>query len=183
MSILIIALAPVIIIAFYIYYRDKYEKEPFGMLFKSLLLGAVIALPAGLIELALTPLLNYFPVICRAFIDNIFVVAFTEEVFKYAAVLLLIWRNKFFNERFDGIVYATFVSLGFAALENIFYVADSGAGVGILRAFLAVPGHALWGIFMGYQLGLAKFVPAERPKRLLLAFIIPFIGHGIYDFF
>lgn len=74
------------------------------------------------------------------------------------------------------------MSLGFAALENIFYVADNGAGVGILRAILSVPGHALWGIFMGYQLGLAKFVPAERPKRLLLAFIIPFIGHGIYDF-
>ena len=180
MSILIIALAPVIIIAFYIYYRDKYEKEPLGMLVKGLLLGAVIVLPIVLIEFGLKSFENQlpFPTFYEAFV----VAAFTEELFKYAAVLLLIWKNKNFNERFDGIVYATFVSLGFAALENILYVLDKGAGIGIGRAFLSVPGHALFGIFMGYQLGLAKFVPTERPKRLLLAFFIPFICHGIYDY-
>ena len=180
MSILIIALAPVIIIAFYIYYRDKYEKEPLGMLVKGLLLGAVIVLPIVLIEFGLKSFENQlpFPTFYEAFV----VAAFTEELFKYAAVLLLIWKNKNFNERFDGIVYASFVSLGFAAIENILYVAENGAGVGLLRAFTSVPMHALTGIFMGYQLGRAKFVPEERQKRLLLAFFIPFLLHGIYDY-
>ena len=179
---LLIALAPVVIIAFYIYFRDKYEKEPFWMLVKSLLLGVVIVIPVGFVEIALGHLPNYLPVSFPVFYESFVVAGFTEELFKYAAVLLLIWKNKNFNERFDGIVYATFVSLGFAALENILYVLDKGAGIGIGRAFLSVPGHALFGIFMGYQLGLAKFVPTERPKRLLLAFFIPFICHGIYDY-
>jgi len=180
MSILIIALAPVIIIAFYIYYRDKYEKEPFGMLVKGLLLGAVIVLPIVLIEFGLKSFENQlpFPTFYEAFV----VAGFTEELFKYAAVLFLIWGNKNFNERFDGIVYASFVSLGFAAVENILYVAENGTGVGLLRAFTSVPMHALTGIFMGYQLGRAKFVPEERQKRLLLAFFIPFLLHGIYDY-
>ena len=182
MYLFIIALAPVIIIAFYIYFRDKYEKEPFWMLFKSLLLGAVICIPVYFVETALSHFPNYLPVSFPVFYEAFVVYGFTEELFKYAAVLLLIWKNKNFNERFDGIVYATFVSLGFAALENILYVQQYGAGVGLARALLSVPGHALWGIFMGYQLGRAKFVPAERQKALLLAFFIPFVCHGIFDY-
>jgi len=152
------------------------------MLVKSLLFGAVICIPVVAIEYLLKSLPNYLPASFPVFYEAFVVYGFTEELFKYAAVLLLIWKNKNFNERFDGIVYATFVSLGFAALENILYVQEYGAGVGLARALLSVPGHALFGIFMGYQLGLAKFVPAERKKRLLLAFFIPFICHGIYDY-
>jgi RsiW-degrading membrane proteinase PrsW (M82 family) len=110
------------------------------------------------------------------------VAAFTEELFKLLALYLLIWRNRHFNEKFDGIVYATFISLGFAGVENILYVTDGGMTVGITRAFTAVPAHALFGIVMGYQFGLAKFYPKERSWRLLLALVIPIMLHGIYDF-
>lgn len=182
MHLLIIALAPVLIIAFYIYFRDKYEKEPLGLLIKSLLAGVIIFLPVYLIESFLTLFLNYIPESWHAFYNAFIVAGFTEEPLKYAAVLLLVWKNSNFNEQFDGIVYASFVSLGFAGIENILYVAGEGAGVGLLRAFTAVPMHALAGIFMGYQLGLAKFVPEERQKRLLLAFFIPILFHGTYNF-
>ena len=152
------------------------------MLVKSLLLGAVICIPVVAIEFLLKSFPNFLPVSFPVFYEAFVVYGFTEELFKYAAILLLIWKNKNFNEPFDGIVYATFVSLGFAGIENILYVQEYGAGVGLARAFLSVPGHALWGILMGYQLGLAKFVPEERKKRLLLAFFIPFICHGIFDY-
>lgn len=182
MYLLIIALAPVLIIASYIYFRDKYEKEPLWMLIKSLLLGVIIVLPVILIELFLSMFINLFPVSLHAFYNAFIVAGFTEELFKFLAVLLLIWKNKNFNEKFDGIVYAAFVSLGFAGIENIMYVYQEGAGVGIMRAITAVPLHALVGIFMGYQLGIAKFSPAERSQRIWLAFLIPFLFHGIYDF-
>lgn len=182
MHLLIIALAPVLIIACYIYFRDKYEKEPLGMLFKSLLAGVIIFLPVYLIESFLTLFLDYLPESWHAFYTAFIVAGFTEESLKFAAVLLLVWKNSNFNEQFDGIVYASFVSLGFAGIENILFVVGEGAGVGLLRAFTSVPMHALTGIFMGYQLGQAKFMQEERQKRFLLALLIPILFHGTYNF-
>ncbi len=67
-------------------------------------------------------------------------------------------------------------------VENILYVTDGGMGVGITRAFTAIPAHALFGVLMGYQFGLARFYPKERAWRLFLALCIPILLHGIYDF-
>ena len=54
------------------------------------------------------------------------------------------------------IKYCIFVSLGFAALENILYVVNFGTGVSIGRAIFAIPGHTTFGVFMGYYLSRAK---------------------------
>ncbi len=183
MKLIFLALAPVFIIAFYIYFRDKYEKEPFSLLFRSLLIGIGITLPIILVE-------NFFEHFnyslhglayagYRAFITA----GLTEELFKYLAFLLIIWRSRHFNEKFDGIVYAVFISLGFAGVENIFYVLEHGYKIGLVRAVTAVPAHALFGIVMGYRFGLARFYPEERRKQLFLAFLLPFLLHGFYDFF
>jgi RsiW-degrading membrane proteinase PrsW (M82 family) len=110
------------------------------------------------------------------------VAAFTEEVFKFTAVMILFWNNRAFNEKFDGIVYAGFISLGFAGIENVLYVLEGGTQVGLLRAFTAVPAHALFGIIMGYRVGLAKFYPKEKWHHLLFALAIPVLLHGVYDF-
>jgi len=182
-KLIFLALAPVFIIAFYIYFRDKYEKEPFSLLFRSLLIGIGITLPIILVE-------NFFEHFnyslhglvyagYRAFITA----GLTEELFKYLAFLLIIWKSRHFNEKFDGIVYAVFISLGFAAVENIFYVLEHGYKIGLVRAVTAVPAHALFGIVMGYRFGLARFYPEERRKQLFLAFFLPFVLHGFYDFF
>ncbi len=114
---------------------------------------------------------------------NAFLVAgFTEELFKFLALYLLIWKNPNFNEKFDGIVYAVFISLGFAAIENIMYVSSGGAGVALTRAVTAVPAHALFGITMGYFFGIAHMDPARRNAYLARAFAVPFVLHGAYDF-
>lgn len=187
MTLLIIAAAPVLIILFYIYFRDKYEKEPIGKLLLSILLGAIIVLPIIYIEEGLEAIweptnqaLN--EKLISAFYESFAVASFTEELFKYLVFILIIWRSKNFNEKFDGIVYAVFISLGFALVENVLYVLGSGAGVGVLRALTAVPGHALFGIAMGYYFGLAKFSPSRKGILLSYAFLMPFILHGIYDF-
>jgi RsiW-degrading membrane proteinase PrsW (M82 family) len=177
-----LALAPVFIIAFYIYFRDKYEKEPLGMLLISLGAGAFITLPVIYAE----EFMSFF----GRGLDGIFsgawkafmVAAFCEEAFKFAALFIIIWRSKAFNEKFDGIVYATFISLGFAAVENVLYVLDSGIHTGLARAITAVPAHALFGVTMGYFFGMAKFYPAKRKRCLRWSFLLPFILHGFYDF-
>ncbi len=181
MNLLVISLAPVLIIIIYVYYRDKYEKEPWKMLLRALLLGSLITLPVIFLERALLVFLPAGQMQSAAY--NAFVVAsLSEEGFKYLAFILFIWGNRNFNEKFDGIVYAVFISLGFAAVENVLYVLNAGAELGLSRALTAVPAHALFGVTMGYYLGLAKFFPKPRAWYLLLAFIYPWMFHAFYDF-
>lgn len=182
MKILIISLTPVVLVALYIYLKDKYEREPIGLLLRALLAGAVITLPIIFIEQFFMIFSGQLSHYMGAGYDAFVVAAFTEELLKYLAFIVIIWRNKNFNEKFDGIVYASFISLGFAGVENILYVINYGSNVALIRAFTAVPAHALFGISMGYHLGLAKFLPNSRKKHLLMALLLPILLHGIYDF-
>jgi RsiW-degrading membrane proteinase PrsW (M82 family) len=187
MTIIGISLAPVILLIMYIYYRDKYEKEPKKMLAKAIIFGALSVIPIILVE---TWISGYWEgkydypsnKLSTAAYNAFAVAAFTEELFKYLVFIIFIWKNKNFNERFDGIVYAAFISLGFAAVENILYVIGNGIGTGIIRAFTAVPAHAMFGIAMGFYFGKAKFSSSNPSLHLSLALIIPILLHGIYDF-
>ncbi len=181
-NLLFISLGPVLIIAFYIYSRDKYEKEPLSVLLKALFAGVVIVLPVVLIE----KLLDSFSVetegLSSAAYTAFIVAGFTEEGMKFLAFYFFFWNNRNFNEKFDGIVYAVYIALGFAGIENILYVFTGGYGVGIVRALTAVPAHALFGVVMGFYFGLARFNPRRKPIYLILAFLLPFLFHGLYDF-
>jgi len=184
MYLLLLALAPAILIMIYVYFRDKYEKEPVKLILKGILLGAVIIFPVGLIENFLTGFGQNLDKLPKAAWDGFVVAGATEEAFKFLAVFILIWRNRNFNEKFDGVVYAVSVSLGFAAIENLFYVFSNSNSmqVGLIRAFTAVPGHTIFGVVMGFYLGLARFAASERRKWLLRAFLVPWLLHGMYDF-
>jgi RsiW-degrading membrane proteinase PrsW (M82 family) len=183
MYLLLLALAPAVILMIYVYFREKYEKEPVGLILKGIVLGAIVIFPVGLIENYISQFGVGLEKIPKAAYDGFIVAGATEEVFKYLVVFILIWRNRNFNEKFDGIVYAVSVSLGFAAIENLFYVfSHNSLQVGMLRAFTAVPGHAIFGIAMGFYLGLARFSKIGRLKWMMLAFVVPWLLHGIYDF-
>jgi len=180
---LLLALAPAILLMMYVYFRDKYEKEPIGLILKGILLGAIIIFPAGLVENIISAYGQHLNRIPKAAFDGFIIAGATEEAFKYLMVIMLIWRNRNFNEKFDGIVYAVSVAIGFAAIENLFYVfSKNSLQVGVLRAFTAVPGHTIFGIVMGYYLGLARFSRLYRIKWLFMAFTVPWLLHGIYDF-
>jgi protease PrsW len=179
---IVLALAPVFIIAFYIYFRDKYEKEPWSILLLALLSGVLIVLPVSLLEEFMAFIGSWASGIFKSFWNAFFVASFSEEGLKLIALTLLIWKSKDFNEKFDGIVYASFISLGFAGIENVMYVFKSGVNVGIIRAITAVPAHAIFGISMGFFFAQAKFYPAKRKKYLWYSFLLPFFLHGLYDF-
>ena len=182
MNLLILSLAPVFVIAGYIYFRDKYEKEPLKLLVLALIAGALTVIPIVFLEQFLDSFTGYFPGLMAAVWKAFAVAGFSEELFKYVALYLLIWKSPEFNEKFDGIVYAVFVSLGFAAIENILYVTGNGFSTGISRAITAVPAHAIFGVTMGFYFGMAKFFEKERPLLKLKALFYPILLHGIYDF-
>ena len=182
---LLLAIAPVFIIILYIYFKDKYEKEPKRFLFYNFLLGAIVSIVITTIlyyvfDIVL-PLPNNTSVF-QQFIKAFFVVGLTEEFSKYIIVRYYAQTNKEFNEPFDGIVYAVMVSMGFAATENIFYVLEGGYQTALLRAFTAVPAHATFGILMGFYMGKAKF-SKNRIGLNLIGLFAAIIFHGAYDFF
>ena len=184
-QLIIMALAPIATIVAYIYFKDKYEKEPTKLLVISFLLGAIVSVIITTIFYiffnSFLPLEDKLSV-WEQFKQAFFVVGFSEELSKYLIVLLFAQRHKEFNEPFDGIVYAVMVSMGFAATENIMYVLQHGASTALLRAFTAVPAHATFGILMGYFMGMAKF----KPNKLFLnlcGLLLAIVFHGAYDFF
>ena len=185
MDLLFLAIAPVIIIILYIYFKDKFEKEPISFLFKNFLLGAtasilITALLGGFAS-KIIPLTDETSIL-QQFLKAFIVVAFVEEFSKYIIVRFYSQRSKEYNEPFDGIVYAVMVSMGFAALENVLYVFQYGVSTGITRAFTAVPAHATFAILMGYFMGKAKF--SKNKKMLNLAgLLLATLFHGAYDFF
>jgi RsiW-degrading membrane proteinase PrsW (M82 family) len=182
MAILLASLAPVFIILFYIYFRDKYEKEPLRMLVKALLAGVLVILPVIFVEQWLSALSPFSGKVGAAAWHAFVVAGTTEEVFKYLALYLLIWKSPSFNEKFDGIVYAVFVSLGFAAVENVMYVLEGGMQTAAIRALTAVPAHAIFGVTMGYYVGIAHMYEELRKSYLQRAIFVPLLLHGIYDF-
>jgi len=185
MGLLALAIAPGIAICLFIYFKDKYNREPLGVLILSFFLGAVSIVPAIIIQLALTKPVEKLmgEGIWYTAVFSYLVVALSEEGSKFLALRYGPYRRKSFDDPFDGIIYAVVVSMGFATLENIMYVTSHGVGTGILRMFLSVPAHATFGVLMGYHLGLAKFIPAEKKKYMFLAIFWPVVFHGTFDFF
>jgi len=179
-----LALAPVAVIGTFIWLKDHYDREPLKHVFISFVLGILCAIPAVLLSLGLGMLIpvdygNLFSVAVFALV----VVAFSEEFSKYLILRYYAFRQKKFDEPFDGIVYGTIISLGFAAIENVLYVAEGGMSVAFLRMFSAVPAHASFGIIMGYYMGMAwKYKNRAREYKLKGLFAAIFL-HGFYNFF
>ncbi len=182
MVVLLASLAPVFIILFYIYFRDKYDKEPIGLLVKSVIAGMLVVIPVLFVGRILMGIMPEMGKIGNAAYHAFLVAGTTEELFKFLALYLLVWNSPSFDEKFDGIVYAVFVSLGFAAVENVLYVMDGGLQTAMIRAITAVPAHAIFGISMGYYLGIAHMYDELRKPYLRKAILIPILLHGIYDF-
>ena len=184
-NLLALAVAPVIICLIYMYIRDKYEKEPIRLLVTGVLFGVVITFPIIHAENFVTMLMPIGGLTFEAFYTAFITAALVEEGMKFAVLFFLTWREKNLNERFDGIVYAAFISLGFAGFENALYVFNpdlGGVTTGLLRAIISVPGHGFFGVAMGYYFALAKLEPEKKAARLLSAFFAAWLTHGVFNF-
>ncbi len=215
------ALLPALVLCIYVYKKDRVEKEPVSLLLKLLLLGAASCFVAAVLEevvidwidalfagdmivtdegvLAL-PKMSYY---LYNFLYYFIGVALIEELVKWVILYLTTRNDKEFNCLFDGMIYAIFVSLGFAALENVLYALQFGWSTTIMRAFLSVPGHMFFGVMMGYQYSSWRILTDTKKEEKLLkekglisqdilefspgksmaySLLIPVLGHGFYDF-
>jgi len=185
MILLLSALAPIATIIIYIYVKDLYEKESKRMLALAFLLGGIVSIVITTLLYVIFDLILPLPdksSVWQQFIKAFFMVALIEEFSKYVMVWGVLQPRTWFNEPFDGIVYAVMVSMGFAAVENVMYVLQGGVDVALIRAFSAVPSHATFGIIMGYFMGKAKF-SNDRVIWNIVGLLSAIVLHGAYDFF
>ena len=183
------AVLPAVFLMRYVYKKDKIEREPIPLLLSLIGMGILAALAAIVLETlgqtildALVDPENPNYVYLMAFL----VVAAVEEGTKFFFLHRRTWRDPNFNYRFDAILYAVFVSLGFAAFENVKYVFSYGLSVALPRAILAVPGHMGFAVFMGIFYGRAKRCCDWRnalgcKANLILGYLFPVFLHGVYD--
>ena len=180
------SLLPVILLLLYIWKKDP-QKEPTSQLVKAVVCGVVICIPVAILESGIEAFLfgtgggpsNIIDTTIVAFL----VAALPEEACKLFALWLILRKNPYFDEHFDGIVYAVCVGLGFAAIENGFYVLGEDEGwmsVAISRALLAVPGHYAFAILMGYYYSVYHFVN-HSSRVAVYILLVPVLAHGIYD--
>lgn len=188
-----ISIIPVYLLGLYIYKKDT-VKEP-----KSLLVGLFASGFFAAIIVTFINILMYF-IIPDFYISSVtnkysslklfglifFEIALVEEFCKWLMIRLLGYNSKNFDQVYDIIVYSVFVSLGFAAVENILYVVPENLSLGIYRALFSVPGHVSFGVFMGYFLGLAKINEKSNKSLyriyMLSSVLIPTCFHAIYNF-
>ena len=123
---LLLAVAPGAYIVWHVYKQDKVEKEPKRLIRKLLIAGAVSVIPAIILELLVSYVFGISSSesssLAMAALDAFIVAALVEEVLKYITLKKLTWNIPEFNYTFDAIVYSVSVSMGFAIIENIFYV-------------------------------------------------------------
>ena len=183
------ALLPPLILIWIVDRMDKLEREPRSLLWGLFLRGMLAMFPILVLEVVADQFIDFFPwrPLVYLFLAYFVVPGFVEEGIKYRVLLRRTWRDPNFNYRFDGVVYAVFVSLGFAAVENVMYVLTSGFSTAIARAVFSIPGHAMFGVVMGAGVGQAKWLFDHHQREQAAsarsrAWILAAILHGLYDF-
>ena len=190
--VLLAAIIPIVILLWHIFRKDSAHPEPTTWLVKAFCFG-LLSVPLSLafsfpismifgMELS-TETYSSVP---EAFADAFLLAAIPEELAKFIMLWLLLRKNPFFDEKFDGIVYAVCIGMGFAGLENVMYLMDgigngSWISTGISRALFAVPAHFLFAVLMGYYYSLFHFGIDRSTRAKGMILIAPIIAHGIYD--
>ena len=195
---LILAILPTVVLGTYIYKNDKIEKEPVSLLIKLLAFGVLATFLTIILTIVLGAIIPFFNGTGEGLdflslaIYVFFGIALIEEISKWIFTYVAAWNEPAFNHVYDAIVYSAFVSLGFATIENILYVLGNetfgdAISTAFIRMIFSVPGHAFFGVMMGYYLGLAKLtsinkVEDKSKKYLFLSVLIPATCHFLFDY-
>ncbi len=174
------------------FYRHEHLRhpEPRLMVFLAFLVGCVVTFLVLPVQLFLNERLALIGVSTYTF-NSFLVLAFTEELFKFVGVYLLMWRRSEFHEPLNAMVYMIVAALGFAAVENIaslFKVAD-GSLLNIdvfesvvLRFAGATLLHTLASGIVGYYWGLLAFVrPNHKARLIITGLVIATVLHAIFN--
>ncbi len=180
------AVLPALVILLYVYKQDELP-EPKHIVFKTFIFGCSIIIFLNLILYDVDKFSEkYFDGETFNFFDSFIRAAFIEEISKMIILVFYCVKKDEFDEPMDGLVYGVAVSLGYAAYENIEYVLyalkEPSFEIATIRAYTAVPMHALCGIMMGFLITQSIFEKKYNYINLLLALLIPVGIHGLYNF-
>lgn len=177
------ALLPAVVLWLCIWKKDM-QPEPTSRLLKAVLWGMMICIPVAFLEIGMQYLFwgGEPTTLLGTTIDAFVVTALPEECFKLLALWMVLRKNPYFDEHFDGIVYAVCVGMGFAAFENVAYIfgEENWFSTAIVRALFSVPGHYAFAILMGYYYSLYHFVDCSL-KNAFCILAVPVMAHGIFD--
>jgi RsiW-degrading membrane proteinase PrsW (M82 family) len=178
---------PMLMFAWFVYWLDRYEKEPKVLLGGVFVWGAVVA--AGFAFVFNTILGTGVFLVTNSeaiteFTTGSIIAPPVEEVLKGFAVLIVfaIFRREF-DSILDGIIYAGIVALGFAATENTYYIYNYGyledGWIGLfalvfVRVVLVGWQHPFYTAFFG--IGLAT---ARLNHSLVVKILAPTLGLGL----
>ena len=188
---LVLALAPAVLLMAYVWRLDPIDKEPGGLLWSLILRGVVAGLISGILEDVAMDALGLYsgldPYSAKfTVMSDFLVVGVIEEGTKYALMARKTWNSREFDCRFDGVVYAVFTSLGFAAMENLMYGLNYGTGVLVGRALMAIPAHMGFAVLFGVLYGQAKSLSVRGNEVgavacIVLGYALSVFLHGAYD--
>jgi len=181
---LILAIAPGVVIAMYIYMVDIRAPEPISTLSQCVFYGVLsFFISIGIGSLLQTYSLIEDDNIIHQMIRAIVFVGLVEEGSKFLFLSGILFRNPNFDQPFDAIVYSVMIGMGFATAENILYVINGDGGTALVRAVTAVPAHALFAVIMGFFIGEAKVFKSSSMLFSCLALFFASLVHGYYDYF
>lgn len=177
-----LGLMPSVLLVWYFFSRSEVKSDSV-VIVQALCWGSLIALPVQIAGTVISAaIIHQGNVFIDKLIKSFVGASLVEETFKLIAVYLLIRFGAKPRNLMESVAHGAYVGLGFATIENLTYILDSGAGVGVIRAFTAVPCHAFLGAIMGYYLGVAWVAQGFLSTIFLLrAWIVPVILHGLYD--
>ena len=180
---------PVLFWAAYHYHKDRHLPEPPGNLLLCFLFGvAAAALSKGL-YMALEPVGLRLDAVALAETNGAALFAYAmlaigpiEEASKMLPFLLFVMRFRAFDEPLDGIVYASFIALGYAAVENYHYLEFLSGWEAAARGFAGPVIHILFASIWAYWITLAWLEGRPIGAPVAKGFLLAAGLHGLYDY-
>jgi len=171
-----------------IYQRDRYIPAPPFLVVRTFLWGVAVSLPVVIVEALLEAVggvtlgggLPGDSSVARIAYGAFVVAGFTEEAAKFLVVRRTVYPSPYFRHSLDGVIFAAASALGFASIENVFYMAEFGPAVILVRGPFSTLAHVFFSVAWGYALGQQK--QAGRGRRVAAALLAAMFLHGLFDF-
>jgi len=182
-------IVPVLFWAVYHYHKDRHLPEPAGNLLACLVMGVLASIASSWFYVALEPLGLRYDAVALADSNPLGLLAYAllvigplEEFAKILPFLLVVIHFREFDEPLDGITYASFIALGYAAAENVHYLAFLTPLEAALRGFASPVVHILFASIWGHWIMQAHLSGRSIMKAATAGFLVAAFVHGLYDF-
>ena len=180
---------PILFWSWYHYYKDRHLPEPVGHLVLTFILGIAAAAVSKSLYIALGWVSLRHDAMLLADTNTLALFAYSmlaigpiEEFAKMLPFIIVVLRFSEFDEPLDGIIYASFIALGYAAVENVLYLEYLTPVEAAARGFAGPVIHMLFASIWGFTIGCAHLRGESLLGGIVRGFLIAAGLHGLYDF-